>query len=107
MTGWQLPGLPQLRTWVDDELERLSDELYVPLAEGVEGRLDDQGRYLVLIGIRATTPRVPGAVGRYLDGLPRDWPVMVPYVINPRLAGMLERRGFFELDRGDGVWVRP
>jgi hypothetical protein len=44
--------------------------------------------------ILATDPRIPGAVGRWLDGLPRDRPVVVPAVTSPRLAGMLERRGF-------------
>lgn len=38
-----------------------------------------------------------GAVGRYLDSLPRDRTVKVPTVISARLAGMLERRGFQEV----------
>jgi hypothetical protein len=37
-----------------------------------------------------------GDVGRYLDGLPRDRRIVFPTVMNQRLVGMLERRGFVQ-----------
>lgn len=54
----------------------------------------DNGVWVEVRGIMAAEPRVPGAVGAWLDALPRDRRVIVPAVISARLAGMLRRRGF-------------
>jgi hypothetical protein len=48
----------------------------------------------IVRGVITAEPRIPGAVGRWLDWLPRDRTVLVPAVVSGRLAGMLERRGF-------------
>jgi len=79
----------------DDALRQMMDLLFEPLAEGVEGlvRHPRPGMF-ELAGIRATTPRIPGAVGRYLDQLPQDQFVLVPFVVSDRLGEMLGRRGF-------------
>lgn len=51
----------------------------------------DEGLYVPLIN--AEQPG-QGAVGRYLDSLPRDQRVVFPNVLSAVLAGMLHRRGF-------------
>ena len=49
-----------------------------------------------------------GNVGRYLDELKaRHHTVIVLAVINPRLAGMLERRGFIKARDEDWAWRSP
>ena len=66
----------------------------VLLAPGVYGfTLDDPDGALVIPMIVAEYPG-SGAVGRYLDTLPTNRRVIVEACISPRLAGMLERRGF-------------
>lgn len=35
-----------------------------------------------------------GDVGRWLDSLPTDRTIRIPDVLNPKLRGMLERRGY-------------
>lgn len=54
----------------------------------------DRGKWLEIRAILAGQPRTPGDVGRWLDALPTDRKIIVPAVVSPRLAGMLERRGF-------------
>jgi hypothetical protein len=69
--------------------------LCVPTSEpGCLAHVEVRVDMLIVRGILAADPRVPGAVGRWLDKLPLDLPVLVPAVASPRLAGMLERRGF-------------
>jgi hypothetical protein len=49
-----------------------------------------------------------GNVGRYVGELQsRYHTILVPAVISPRLAGMLERRGFVEGERDTWGWVCP
>lgn len=49
-----------------------------------------------------------GAVGRYLDDLKaRHHTILVPAVISPRLAGMLERRGFAQGEGDTWGWMCP
>jgi hypothetical protein len=63
------------------------------LAPGVLGYTAEVGPAL-LVPLVIAEKEGSGDVGRYLDSLPRDRPVIFPNVINERLAGMLERRGF-------------
>jgi len=63
------------------------------LASGVRGYTRDVDGALWIPIIIADDPG-SGAVGRYLDSLPRDREVRVPNVFSSRLAGMLMRRGF-------------
>lgn len=99
---------------MDAALERMMDDIFRPLAPGVEGLLDRVDGEWRLGGIRATEEGT-GAVGAFLDELctSRDR-IAVPYVVNDRLEGMLERRGFRKVIRFDPTigmfgewWVRP
>lgn len=64
------------------------------VADGVLAHVVDRGKWVEVRSVMAGGPRVPGAVGRWLDSLPRDRKVVVPAVVSGRLAGMLTRRGF-------------
>lgn len=82
------------------------------LAPGVLGySVDHEGEYWV--PVIYAIEEGSGAVGRFLDSLPTDRRVVVPNVINIRLAGMLQRRGFTEgteqtEEAGEiPVWERP
>jgi hypothetical protein len=63
------------------------------LAPGVFGYTVDSPNGLYVPLVIAKNPG-NGDVGRYLDSLPTNRRVIVPDVLNPQLAGMLERRGF-------------
>jgi len=63
------------------------------LAPGVRGYTVWSGGALYIPIIVADSEGT-GDVGRYLDSLPRDRTVKFPTVLNPRLCGMLRRRGF-------------
>ena len=78
---------------LDQAIAAAMDRHHVPIAPGVEGIEHDFGTIFELASIRAITEG-SGAVGAYLDRLPRDRTVIVPFVVSERLAGMLERRGF-------------
>lgn len=68
-------------------------DFIVELAPRVTGYTveTDDGLYVPVI----TAEREgSGDVGRFLDSLPKDRRVVVPNVVNPRLEGMLIRRGF-------------
>lgn len=78
-----------------------------PVALGVLAHVIDRVGYVEVRGVMATDPRLPGAVGRWLDRLPRDRTVIVSAVVSDRLAGMLERRGFWPTHWWDpalGAW---
>lgn len=64
------------------------------VADGVLAHVVDRGKWIEVRAVMAGGPRIPGAVGRWLDTLPRDRKVVVPAVVSRRLAGMLSRRGF-------------
>ncbi len=64
------------------------------VAIGVRALVVDRPGHLEIRGVMAADDRLPGAVGKWLDGLPRDRDVVVPAITSDRLAGMLERRGF-------------
>jgi hypothetical protein len=64
------------------------------VAPGVLAHVIDRGKWLEVRSVMAATPRVPGAVGRWLDTLPADRKVVVSAVVSGRLASMLHRRGF-------------
>lgn len=64
------------------------------IAPGVLGRVLDTPTRLTIAAVKAMEEG-SGAVGRYLDGLPWDREIWVPYVTSPRLDGMLRRRGFW------------
>ena len=64
------------------------------LAEGVWGVTHEAKGGTVTIWWLEAALEGSGAVGRYLDSLPRDRTVYVQEVLNPRLGGMLQRRGF-------------
>lgn len=74
----------------------------VPVAPGVLAYVETIAGAVIVRGVIATDPRIPGAVGAWLDALPTDRTVLVPAVVSPRLAGMLERRGFYP-----HLWVDP
>lgn len=65
-----------------------------PVAYGVLADVYDNGGWVNVRGVLASTPRVPGAVGDWLDTLPKDRRVIVWAVTSRRLAEMLQRRGF-------------
>ena len=64
------------------------------LAPGVEGYVVDMGDQGLYIPVIVSTERGKGNMGHYLDELKQRSLVKIPNVINPRLAEMLERRGF-------------
>lgn len=97
---------------IDDMIEFAMNVGFVSIADGVEGMVRDSGHTIEIGGIRAVREG-SGAVGRFLDALPPNRRVVVPYVTSDRLAGMLERRGFVMRQRFDPnvggwgfVWVR-
>lgn len=64
------------------------------VADGVLAHVVERRKWTEIRAVLADHPRIPGAVGRWLDTLPADRKVIVPAVVSARLAGMLERRGF-------------
>lgn len=64
------------------------------LAPGVRGYTVDSGDKGFYVPLIYAEDEGSGAVGAYLDGLPRDRRVVFPTVLSGRLAGMLQRRGF-------------
>jgi hypothetical protein len=64
------------------------------LAPGVAGYTFDREADGLYVPLVAALRPGHGAVGRYLDILPRDRRVVFPNVISPVLEGMLQRRGF-------------
>lgn len=79
----------------DRHLLAMMDAMAEDVAPGVRAHVvDPGGPWIVLRSVAATTPPIPGAVGTWLDTLPRDRKVVVPAVTSRRLAEMLVRRGF-------------
>ena len=81
------------------------------LAPGVSGYTSEVGEAL-LVPVIIADKEGNGDVGRYLDTLPRDRWVIFPTVLSARLAGMLERRGFYpgQVDTGEEMieaYLRP
>lgn len=83
----------ELHDVLDAAIADAMDRHNVPIAPGVEGIEHDFGAVFEVASIRAVTEG-SGAVGAYLDRLPRHRTVIVPFVTSDRLRGMLERRGF-------------
>jgi hypothetical protein len=79
---------------LDPITDAMQRRIVSPVAPGVEALLVDHGDVLEIPAIRAADLRIAGAVGAWLDTLPTDRTVIVPFVVSDRLAGMLERRGF-------------
>jgi hypothetical protein len=81
---------------LDQAIDKMMDRFNVPIAPGVEGVERDLGDIFELASVRAVraVQEGSGAVGAYLDRLPRDRTVIVPFVVSDCLAEMLERRGF-------------
>lgn len=82
------------------------------IAPGVHGYLleEPDGIWIPIIN---AAREGSGDVARFLDSLPRDRAVHFPAVLNPRLAGMLARRGYElrsvwveEYGEHTDVWVR-
>lgn len=89
-----------------DAFRRRLESLIAPGVYGWTRDLADGG--LEIPSLRAESEG-NGDIGRYLDALPKNRKIVVPLVTNPRLMGMLERRGFVECDRFmpeilGGVW---
>lgn len=60
---------------------------------GIEGYvMEVKGEFYIPVIIAKNPGR--GDCGRWLDSLPREVTIKVPGVMNRKLAGMLERRGF-------------
>lgn len=67
----------------------------VKLADGIRGHLINKGAQGVYLVNIVSLVLGKGNVGRYLDQLIIDHPlVKVPNVFNPRFEAMLKRRGF-------------
>lgn len=64
------------------------------LAPGVRGILFDEPNGVTVTAVFADEEG-SGAVGAWLDGLPKDRRVTFTTVLSRRMAGMLVRRGFF------------
>lgn len=79
---------------IDAMTDKVRRQLEHELAPGVYGWTRDLSDGSLEIPSLRAESEGSGAVGRYLDGLPKDRKIVVPLVTNPRLAGMLERRGF-------------
>ena len=91
---------------LDQAIAAAMDRHHLPIGPGVEGIEHDFGTVFEVASIRAVTEGC-GAVGAYLDRLPRDRTVIVPFVVSERLAGMLERRGFTTPDTFDHPALGP
>lgn len=98
--------MDDLSDLLDQAITEAMDRHNVPLAPGVEGVVHHFGDIFELASIRAVTEG-SGAVGAYLDRLPRDRTVIVPFVVSERLVGMLERRGFTTPDTFDHPLIGP
>lgn len=86
-------------TWLDGEptptinVAKLFAPYEQPVAPGVVAVTTTNAGDLTIHWIRATNPG-SGDVSRWLDTLPVDRNIRFITVTNPRLAGMLKRRGF-------------
>lgn len=80
------------------------------LADGVRGYVEEHDGEQWIPLIVATSPGT-GQVAAFLDRLPATETIVVPNVLSPKLARMLERRGFRKEVRWIGeaidVWARP
>lgn len=80
----------------------------VEVAPGVRADVYDNGAWVEVRAILADPEnRVRGAVGAWLDSLPRDRRVIVPAVTSRTVCGMLLRRDFECVVRWDdkvGMW---
>lgn len=86
LDGWSKQG----------EMLPMSSLLNEPrLADGVRGWAFDTETGIYITAIRAEKIG-SGHVSKFLDALPKNRRVVIPVVINPRLRGMLWRRGFVE-----------
>jgi hypothetical protein len=88
-----------------DPADQLDRQLLDLMREGSEpvtpdgsvfARVIDTDAELVIRSVLAGESRIPGAVGAWLDRLPRNRRVVVPAVASARLYGMLQRRGFHQ-----------
>lgn len=98
---WNRPGKKgrTRKPDIDGITDKVRRQLEYVLAPGVYGWTRDlSDGSLEIPSLRAETEG-NGDIGRYLDGLPTDRKIVVPLVTNPRLAGMLERRGFVLRER--------
>jgi hypothetical protein len=76
------------------------------LAPGVKGYaiVTEKGLYIPFIA--AVVPG-EGKVSAFLDTLPKDRRVVFPTVLNSKLQGMLQRRGFTtSLEEGEDIMER-
>lgn len=64
------------------------------LAPGVVGYAIEEQDGTVYIPLINATQEGSGAVGRFLDTLPKDREFVIPNVVSARLDGMLRRRGW-------------
>lgn len=78
---------------IDALIEQAMDEKCTEVAPGVDAWIVEDLGQVEILAVRAQREGT-GAVGRWLDSLPRTLKVTVPNVTSDRLAGMLERRGF-------------
>lgn len=94
---------------LDVAIAKAMDRFNSPIAPGVEGVETDFGDIFELASVRAVraVQEGSGAVGAYLDRLPRDRTVIVPFVVSDCLAEMLERRGFSTPDVFDHPLMGP
>lgn len=68
----------------------------IKLAPGIRGHFIDAGHKGVYIPTIVSEKEGKGAVGAYIDNLKELYgQIRFPNVTNPKLEGMLKRRGFF------------
>lgn len=76
------------------ELEAVTGAVWQELAPGVVGYAHEMEDGVIYFGVIEAVEEGNGDVGRFLDHLPTDKTFRIPCIINPRLEGMVVRRGW-------------
>lgn len=76
------------------EVERVLGLVWEELGPGVVGYAQPQSGGIIYFGAIEAVNEGSGDVGRWLDSLPTNEHYRIPYIVNPRLEGMVRRRGW-------------